>query len=282
MQLFPTVIQLGAPTASESPASDSRPAYDPANGDAFRAALSAAHQNGRDPSRVERRASRPETSETTPSMDDDTVSADAESTDDAPLSADALAALLLLAPAPATPTPVASSGTSLTGTAVEGEAGAVVAAGISLAAIDQFQDQEACGRANQLDDIRHDDRHWQPGAILGCGQCRPDQRHDNEEEEKVEQKVVKRNAKNAAAIVDSIKVKVIAKMEQVAIEIENEKRPISVLKIENMNAGVIMKTSYTELTLKLQDIIVNDMNTETIHSTVMLTKRKIQIKKINK
>lgn len=91
---------------------------------------------------------------------------------------------------------------------------------------------------------------------------------DDSEENKIEQKTVKRTAKKGSTIVDSIKVKVVAKMEQVAIEIENEKRPITNLKIENLNAGVIMKTSYTELSVKLQDIIVKDLNTETIHSTV--------------
>lgn len=91
---------------------------------------------------------------------------------------------------------------------------------------------------------------------------------DDDDEDKVEHKVVKRSTKKVSAIVDSIKVKVVAKMEQVAIEIENEKRPITNLRIENLNAGVIMKTSYTELTIKLQDIIVKDLNTETIHSTV--------------
>lgn len=89
-------------------------------------------------------------------------------------------------------------------------------------------------------------------------------------DDKIEHKVVKRSTKKASSIVDSIKVKVMAQMEQVAIEIENEKRPITNLKIENLHAGVIMKTSYTELTLKLQDIIVTDLNTETIHSTVNL------------
>lgn len=93
-----------------------------------------------------------------------------------------------------------------------------------------------------------------------------------EKEDKVEQKVVKRSTKKSAAIVNSIKVKVVANMEQVAIEIENEKRPISNLKIENLHAGVIMKTSYTELTVKLQDIIVKDLNTQTIHSTVISLK----------
>lgn len=92
-----------------------------------------------------------------------------------------------------------------------------------------------------------------------------------DDEEKVEQKVVKQNNKKVSTIVDSIKVKVVAKMEQVAIEIENEKRPITNLTIENLNAGVIMKTSYTELSVKLQDIIVKDLNTETIHSTVRIS-----------
>lgn len=86
--------------------------------------------------------------------------------------------------------------------------------------------------------------------------------------EKVEQKVVKKSNKKAGSIVDSIKVKVVAKMEEVAIVIENEQRPISNLQIKNLNAGVIMKTSYTELSLNLQDIIVEDLNTESIHETV--------------
>lgn len=97
-----------------------------------------------------------------------------------------------------------------------------------------------------------------------------DENGGNEEEGKIEQKVVKRSTKKTSTIVDSIKVKVVAKMEQVAIEIENEKRPITNLRIEHMNAGVIMKTSCTELTLKLQDIIVKDLNDETIHSTVIM------------
>lgn len=83
-----------------------------------------------------------------------------------------------------------------------------------------------------------------------------------------EHKVVKRSANKGTSIVDSIKIKVIAQMEQVAIEMENEKRPITNMKIQNLDVGIVMKTSYTELTAKLQDIIVEDLNTETIHSRV--------------
>lgn len=45
------------------------------------------------------------------------------------------------------------------------------------------------------------------------------------------------------------------------------------LQIENLHAGVVMKTSYTEVSVKLQDIIVEDLNTQTIHSTVSSYKK---------
>lgn len=84
-----------------------------------------------------------------------------------------------------------------------------------------------------------------------------------------EQKIVKRATAKGSSIVDSIKVKVVAQMEQVAIEMENEKRPITNMKIQNLDVGIVMKTSYTELTAKLQDIIVDDLNSESIHSRVI-------------
>ncbi|XP_037042887.1 vacuolar protein sorting-associated protein 13-like, partial [Bradysia coprophila] len=75
--------------------------------------------------------------------------------------------------------------------------------------------------------------------------------------------------RNIASLVDSIKIKLIAKMERVAILLENERRAIADLKIENLTAGVVMKTSYTEVSVKLQDIIITDMNPETIHPTII-------------
>lgn len=86
-------------------------------------------------------------------------------------------------------------------------------------------------------------------------------------------KSTKSASKRDATVVDSIKVKVIAKVEQVAIEVDSERRPITNLKIQNLHAGVVMKTSYTEVLVKLQDIVVLDLNQETIHSTVSTLKR---------
>lgn len=83
-------------------------------------------------------------------------------------------------------------------------------------------------------------------------------------------------------------MKVVAKMELVCVLLEHERREIAdlkvlyftefswqsnriscfVLQIENLTAGVVMKTSYTEVSAQLQDIIITDMNPETIHPTV--------------
>jgi vacuolar protein sorting-associated protein 13A/C len=39
--------------------------------------------------------------------------------------------------------------------------------------------------------------------------------------------------------------------------------------VKNLTAGVLMKTSYTEIKLKLQDIIVTDLNPATIHHKIL-------------
>lgn len=89
-----------------------------------------------------------------------------------------------------------------------------------------------------------------------------------EVEAKPENKLAKSPSTKLVPVVDSVKVRVVAQMEQVAITLENSKRPITNLKIQNLNAGVVMKSSYTEVTVKLQDIIVEDLNQQSIHSTV--------------
>lgn len=94
------------------------------------------------------------------------------------------------------------------------------------------------------------------------------------EEESEEQNLIKetksaQKARSRRHIVDSIKIRVIAKLEKVAVELQNEKRSLAFLEIQNLQAGVIMKSSYTEISVKLEDINVRDMNPETIHSTIL-------------
>lgn len=71
-------------------------------------------------------------------------------------------------------------------------------------------------------------------------------------------------------VVDSIKFKVIAKLEDVAVELQNETRSIAILEIQNLQAGVSIKSSCTDIKLKLQDIIVTDRNPDAVHSKVCL------------
>ncbi|XP_037905174.1 vacuolar protein sorting-associated protein 13 isoform X4 [Hermetia illucens] len=70
-------------------------------------------------------------------------------------------------------------------------------------------------------------------------------------------------------VVDSIKIKVNANMDQVAVIITCRKRPISHLKVKSLKAGVVIKSSYTELAITLRDIVVTDLNPETIHKNIL-------------
>lgn len=70
-------------------------------------------------------------------------------------------------------------------------------------------------------------------------------------------------------MVDSIQVKLIARMQEVAIMIDSDAKEIARLKIENLNAGIIVKTSYTEVSAKLQDIVITDRNPKSIHPIVL-------------
>uniref|UniRef100_A0A182IQ42 Vacuolar protein sorting-associated protein 13 n=1 Tax=Anopheles atroparvus TaxID=41427 RepID=A0A182IQ42_ANOAO len=68
---------------------------------------------------------------------------------------------------------------------------------------------------------------------------------------------------------DSIKIRVMATLEDVTVELQNDKRSLAVLEVKNLTSSVIMKTSYTEIKLRLQDIVLTDTNPVTIHSKIL-------------
>lgn len=59
-------------------------------------------------------------------------------------------------------------------------------------------------------------------------------------------------------------------IEDVAVELENDNRSIAALEVKNLTSGILMKSSYTEVNLKLEDIIVTDLNPKTIHTKVCM------------
>ncbi|XP_055538544.1 intermembrane lipid transfer protein Vps13 isoform X2 [Wyeomyia smithii] len=71
------------------------------------------------------------------------------------------------------------------------------------------------------------------------------------------------------SIVDSIKVRVVAKLEDVTVELQNDKRSIAVLEVQNLTCSAIIKSSYTEIVIFLQDIILTDTNPATIHTKIL-------------
>lgn len=73
---------------------------------------------------------------------------------------------------------------------------------------------------------------------------------------------------HTAGVVSSVQMKIVAKLERVSVEIENDKRPIVNLSIQNLLSSVIIKSSYTEVSLTLRDINVHDKNPQSIHTTV--------------
>ncbi|GAB0096265.1 Vacuolar protein sorting-associated protein 13 [Sergentomyia squamirostris] len=88
-------------------------------------------------------------------------------------------------------------------------------------------------------------------------------------EEDTEKPTSEMKSKRRIKVVDSIKVKVLANLECVTVKIENEKRPITTLEIENLSASTIIKSSYTELCVKLKNISIADMNPASIHTTIL-------------
>lgn len=82
------------------------------------------------------------------------------------------------------------------------------------------------------------------------------------------------NARNAYrsnrnTVVDSIQLKVVANMERVSIVLECYRKRIAELKVEKLCAGFIVKKSYTDVSLRLQDIVITDLNSRSIHPTIL-------------
>lgn len=83
------------------------------------------------------------------------------------------------------------------------------------------------------------------------------------------QTMSRRSRKSAQNVVESIKMKIEADLDQVGLELTCKKRSLASLKINHLYAGVVLKTSYTEVQIGLKDILINDMNPLNIHSNIL-------------
>lgn len=82
--------------------------------------------------------------------------------------------------------------------------------------------------------------------------------------------IVRKSRKsNQQTVVESIKMKIEANLEQVGLELTCRKRSLASLKVQHLYAGVVLKSSYTEVQLGLKDILISDMNPLNIHSKIL-------------
>lgn len=68
--------------------------------------------------------------------------------------------------------------------------------------------------------------------------------------------------------IESIQLKVNAKIFNIEIEFATDKRPLSVVQLQGATAGLVLKSSYTQVDCAMAAISVEDLNPCSIHKEV--------------
>ncbi|KAI5632188.1 repeating coiled region of VPS13 domain-containing protein [Phthorimaea operculella] len=69
--------------------------------------------------------------------------------------------------------------------------------------------------------------------------------------------------------VESIQIKMKAKLGTVEIEFATDLRPLSLVRLQGMRAGVVVKASYTEVNFNIASLYVRDLNINTKHKDIL-------------
>ncbi|EDW02215.1 vacuolar protein sorting-associated protein 13 [Drosophila grimshawi] len=70
-------------------------------------------------------------------------------------------------------------------------------------------------------------------------------------------------------VVESVKMRMVANVNEISLKLSTKRRPLASMHMKDFVANVTLKSSYTEVNVCLKDIMVNDLNTETIHSNIL-------------
>ncbi|KMY92020.1 vacuolar protein sorting-associated protein 13 [Drosophila simulans] len=70
-------------------------------------------------------------------------------------------------------------------------------------------------------------------------------------------------------VVETVKVRVIANLDQVGLVLTSRNRPIAEMNVKKFVSSLIIKSSYTEVNIGLKDIQVLDLNPHTIHKNIL-------------
>lgn len=90
-----------------------------------------------------------------------------------------------------------------------------------------------------------------------------------EEGEEGEQVLAETQKRRSGAVVDSVQLKIILRMERVSILLDSVRRGIALVQVAHLNTSVVKKSAYTEIGVNLKDIIVTDMNPATRHPQIL-------------
>lgn len=81
-------------------------------------------------------------------------------------------------------------------------------------------------------------------------------------------KQMKRRKKQRQRVVESVKVRVIANLDEVGLKLTCSYRDLAQMNVKKFVCSLVMKSSYTEVNIGLKDIQVVDLNPQTIHNNV--------------
>ncbi|TDG48268.1 hypothetical protein AWZ03_005223 [Drosophila navojoa] len=70
-------------------------------------------------------------------------------------------------------------------------------------------------------------------------------------------------------IVDTVKMRMIANIEAISLKLTSRKRPLSLMQVKHFVTNITLKDSYTEVNIGLKDIVMLDLNPNTIHTKIL-------------
>lgn len=79
-----------------------------------------------------------------------------------------------------------------------------------------------------------------------------------------------RAAQRQTKRVESIKMRLLANLNQLSLKLTSENRPLALMNVQKFVTDMTLKESYTEVNIGLKNIQIEDLNPETVHSKVSI------------
>jgi hypothetical protein len=85
----------------------------------------------------------------------------------------------------------------------------------------------------------------------------------------------KKKKKEPKVVIEMIKFKLSASLQELAVEFTTAKARISTCALKGINADIMVKDSYTQINARLNQIAIVDLNPDTIHNLVSFCFKKV-------